>query len=608
MKQWDNGELVLALLSDSPYFAWDSRDQFSVSEAKKVINTLVERDPSKFVAKAYVSYLIEEALAHTKVNLASVLLDPNFSAYSKEILTAKVGLDEDSGPDQEAFFHRVSSSLSQLGIELTLTRHEQIRLLRDAVCLADLPVTWFNSNGSEYCGPIQMNEVIYRYTDWLSLEIAIRNRSICDGFHFVMIDNQAGNACNHAFVFISPTHSCWFAKSHWDFYASELITDNQYQGGYSGTPITQINPHFPDFIPKDSLVVRGDEHCSQFGNLSSLNESEAMWILMLMELLSRRLPTLLPGNLSVSSGLLIDSFEPKNLLPMLWAPPFALSHHTLEEALEAVGVNNSQMSERIHKLLAGLKIEHLLPEMDKLGFNVDTLWQGPEFGADYHNSSSSRYGREPSIPYGQRSNLLNLYPRPERHVGTEDETTKVFNMVIERNLAMIINRKIMLDWDDNIKEVRSFLASMCKKKSKEMISIWLSEFTEVVSPRSGLKDYTSMATGFVHPGQSPKLVTKITTDTERFITTENIMVNGGHFESEDGRLGFKGYLTRTKDPDKYLLMPADKDDIRKLFKCRESSIPSYLMDYVRCLSHDQIKYPWDVGRMSDYPICLFFYH
>lgn len=607
MKQWDNGERILGLLSNSPYFAWDSRDQFSVDEAKKVINTLVERDPSHFVAKAYVSYLVEEALARTKVKLESVLLDPDFSEYGKEILAEKFILDKDSGPDQEAFFNRVSTSLSNFGIELTLTRHEQIRLLRDAVCLADMPVTWFNSNGSEYSGPMRMNEVIYRYKDWLSLEIAIRNHSMSDGFHFVMVDNQAETACNHAFVFVSPTHSCWFAKSHWDFYGSELVTDNSYQRGFSGTPITQINPHFPNFSPKDSLVIRGDEFRSQFGRLSALDQSESMWVMMLMELLSLRLPTLQPGKLSVSSGLLIEDFEPKTLLPALWTPPFHLSHHTFEEALEAVGVHNSQMSARILKLVAGLRIEHLLPEMDMLGMDVDTLTPGPEYSSRNHSSSASRYGRDVYNLYGARPNKLNLYPRPERFVGTDEDTTNAFNMVIERNLAMIINCKLKLDWEDNREEVRAFLASMCKKKAKDMIATWTSELTEVESPRSNLKNYTSLLTGITSPRQT--LVMKGDPSFERlYVTTPNVVITGDVFESNDGSYAFKGFLTKSKRPDKYLLLPADKDDIKKLFKCRESSMPSYLLDYVRCLNHDQIKYPWDMGLQSDYPACIVFYH
>lgn len=607
MKQWDNGERILALLSNSPYFAWDSRDQFSVDEAKKVISILVDRDPSKFVAKAYVSYLVEEALTHTKVKLASVLLDSEFAEYGKRILAEKSSLDVDSGPDQEAFFSRVSTGLSGFGIDLTLTRHEKIRLLRDAVCLADLPVTWFSSNGSEYSGPMRMNEDIYRYRDWLSLEIAIRNRTISDGFNFVMVDNQSGTACNHAFVFMSPTHSCWFAKSHWAFYESEVVTDNTYQRGYSGTPITQINPHFPDFSPKDSLVIRGDELRSPFGKLSALEQSEAMWVMMLMELLSLRLPTLRPGKLSVSSGLLIENFEPKTLLPALWAPPFQLSHHTLEEALKAVGVHNSQMSERILKLIAGLKLEHLLPEMDKLGMDVDTLKQGPEYPSGSNGSTASRYGRDVYNLYGERSNKLNLYPRPERFVGTDEETTSAFNMVIERNLAMIINCKLKLDWEDNREEVRTFLASMCKKKAKDMIATWSSELTEVESHRPGLKNYTSLLTGIISQRQT--LVIKGNPNYEHlYITTSNVVVAGDIFESERGGCIFKGYLTKSESPDKYLLLPADKDDVKRLFKCRESSMPSYLLDYVRCSNHDQIKYPWDIGRQSDYPACVVFYH
>ena len=109
MSQWDNGGRILTLLSESPFFAWDSRDQFSIDEAKKVINTLVERDPSTFVAKAYASYLIEAALAHSKVTLGSVLLDPAFTEYGRAIMAEKLSLDEDSAPAQAAFFDRVVS-------------------------------------------------------------------------------------------------------------------------------------------------------------------------------------------------------------------------------------------------------------------------------------------------------------------------------------------------------------------------------------------------------------------------------------------------------------------------------------------------------------------
>lgn len=609
MAQWDNGGRILTLLSESPFFAWDSRDQFSIDEAKKVINTLVERDPSTFVAKAYVSYLIEEALAHTQVKLRSVLLDQAFTEYGKEIMAEKLSLDEDSAPAQAAFFDSVTTGMDRFGIALTLTRHEKIRLLRDAVCLADLPVTWIHANGMPYTGRMRMHEVIYRYKDWLSLELAIRNGSISDGLHFVLIGNLANTGSHHAFVFVSPTHACWFAKATWEFYESELTTDNRYDRGYSGTPITQINPHYPKPAAQNALTVNSDELRSEFGKLSSLDQSEAMWILMLMELLSLRLPTLTPEALSVSSRLLLESPETKGLLPVLWKPPFALSHHTLEEALEAVGVNNSQMAGRIRKLLIGLQIEHLLPDLDLLGMNVDTFAQAPEYTVDL-SSTASRFGRTVKIGYGTRQNLLNLYPRPDRFVGTEGATTATFNMVIERNLAAIINRKLYLDWKDNYDEVRTFMKTMCEKKANSMYPQWSSEFTNIVSTRLNLLNRTSIMTGGVTEQTQP-LVMKGRTDCEpfnRYSTNSIIAVHGGSFGGEDEAFGLYGYLTDSNKPDTYLLLPADKDEVKTLFKCRESTLPSYLLDYVRCQSHDQIKYPWDMGRLSDFPVGVVFFH
>ncbi|MGU5573598.1 hypothetical protein ACV1C5_09535 [Aeromonas caviae] len=609
MSQWDNGGRILNLLSESPFFAWDSRDQFSIDEAKKVINTLVDRDPSTFVAKAYVSYLIEEALAHSKVTLRSVLLDPAFVAYGKEIMDEKLRLDEESCPAQAEFFDRVATGMDRFGIALTLTRHEKIRLLRDAVCLADLPVTWLHANGAPYTGPMRMNEVIYRYNDWLSLELAIRNGSIRDGLHFVLVGNLANTGNNHAFVFVSPTHTCWFAKSTWEFYESELTTDNRYDRGYTGTPITQVNPHFPISAASNGLVVNSDGLRTEFGKLSSLAQTEAMWILMLMELLALRLPNLTPDALSVSSRLLLESPEANGLLPVLWKPPFELSHHNFEEALEAVGVNNSQMASRIRKLLDGLQIEHLLPDLDRLGLNVDTFDQAPEYTVEL-NSSASRFGRRVKIPYGARNNLLNLYPRPDRFVGPEGATRATFNMVIERNLAEIINRKLYLDWKDNNDEIRAFMKKMCEKRAQSMFPIWSSEFTEIVSTRPNLYNCTSIMTGGIVEAIQP-LVMKGRTDCDpfmRYSISDLTTVDGGMFGGGSRPFGRYGYLTDSKTPDPYLLLPADREEVKILFKCRDSSLPAYLLDYVRCQSHDKIIYPWNMGRGSVFPVGVVFFY
>lgn len=76
------------------------------------------------------------------------------------------------------------------------------------------------------------------------------------------------------------------------------------------------------------------------------------------------------------------------------------------------------MAGRIRKLLDGLQIDHLLPDLDRLGLNVDTFAQAPEYTVEL-NSSASRFGRTVKIPYGDRNNLLNLYPRPDRFVGPD---------------------------------------------------------------------------------------------------------------------------------------------------------------------------------------------
>ncbi len=107
------------------------------------------------------------------------------------------------------------------------------------------------------------------------------------------------------------------------------------------------------------------------------------------------------------------------------------------------------------------------------------------------------------------------------------------------------------------------------------------------------------------------LVMKGRTDCDpimRYSISDLTTVDGGMFGGGSRPFGRYGYLTDSKTPDLYLLLPADREEVKTLFKCRDSSLPAYLLDYVRCQSHDKIIYPWNMGRGSVFPVGVVFFY
>lgn len=608
---WDKGEEFFSKLESNPYFKWDLREQFSLSEAKKVISMLCERDVTGFVAQCYVNYLIRVAFSQSKVTLEDALLNEGFIEYSRGLLDYKIKLESSIAPAQDEFYSSLSSRLSKIDITLDISENQKVLLLRDAVAKSTLKPNWVYSNNQPYQGSISVNDTIYRYESFSSLELDIRNHALSWGFHYVCVDKTHSKTEEHSNVllFVSPTHAVWFSNLSWDFFNSTTSTNDRHNPGFRLEAVTEINVHFPSLDSAHAITDAGgnNKHRICYGKLSSLPSENAVWLLMCMELIGRRLPMLQPDADSICSSLLLGTGRSK--LPVELIPPFHLSHYTIEEAINAIGVHESPMADLLLSLLSRVTLKHCLPTLPFLGFDLDNDKAEEEY--PFCSTELSRYGRKPNHLHMDRSKRgINLYPVPTEFIGNEGQTIEVFNKVITTNLSDILNEKLKLWVKDSRDEVHSFINNEATKRVDKHGLRWVNAYLDAAAlPPKGRanirRKVQSNVAMSVEDSRRYSIGHECTGQWYGYNPSESAYI---HDNKRSNSKTYVGYFSGSRTPNKYYFAPSEASEWCEFFGCRMTTLPKYLQLHVRHLNHGMIYYPWNCARGASgvYGVLLFY--
>lgn len=603
---WDAGEEILLGLKSSPYFQYDMRDIFNVDKALKISQKLVELDPTCIASYSYVALLLKTAFQRINISLFDAVLNEHFVDYAAEMRVKHDTMIARSNRVISDFTESVQQGFEQAtGARFTLNEnlppesrsHENIskdditKLLKDALIATEMPVTWIYGNGqsiSKNDAHIRLQSEIMLFPNMLSLEAHIRQHKFEYGLRCVTINAASKNRNKlDLFVFTSPSHAFILGEFSWSRHENLMVSSGGAGYQYQRDGLTYADNHFPELDLKKTLSVISKKG-QVIGDIKSCEDKVTIWLLLLTEMISIKLPDMQPTNCESSIELL--QYKGVSQYPVVSNLPYQLDDLSLADIIEKVGINKSDHKETLLKLIKGVELFiEVLPSDGKLYLDPMTMER-------FDSHSKPTFYSE----VGER--IIKLYPFPNHHFGSKEQAEVEIEWVACENLALIINTKFRILWLDALEEQRKWFISTAKKKGK----LLKSKIDDLISRpvernESNLEMRDNFWTSVITDNGVRYVAYAIDSAQMRHEATLKLPLNIPALYRSNEERELLGYFTEECEPTRVLLAFNSSEEIMETFNCRRSSLPPLLQNWTRKVCHDQLEYPWSRQSRNEKP-------
>lgn len=570
---WDKGEAFFEHLATSNY---DGRDCFAIESARRLVQRLTQLDTSEFVARAYVSALMESASSHVRFSVNQILN----SRACEEWLTRYRDLHEHQqvvcGDELSVFISRVTSRMQSMSIEVPTDELTVTKLLVDALCATDMRVDWLYAYEGDVAPVKNFSNQLCLFPSMDVLEQEVITGELPYGVHIcgvTSIGQHGRNEVSNMIVCKTPTRA--FVLSNLQYSFSQNAMKSAGEARMSNDYWTSPTTHYPKWNNQGGLPAVRGSYAYAYSDMSSMSGKDVLWVYMTMELAIIRCLGQAPAGRSVSLKLLeaVNDDSVRARLPALWTKPFEVNVPTIADMLKELEGHPNY--EWMASLFVGLSDEVLLPDTSKLGYDVRAREAIPETYDDEKEKLINRYGNSATKTYRSDQRFtVNLYPRPTGVFGDEAEVNKQVQKIAHENFTKLLNAFMRADWDDNEPSVNKWFEGALKRRFDKVIAFQRQyKDTWFIVPRE-----THKSNHRVQHAHSPFLRYHPVIEADGFdVTDEYLPLKApriGHYDKDTNK--HKGFKTKSKAKHEYYINPMNSEDLMSMFDYKRSQLPEPL--------------------------------
>ncbi|MCP4528635.1 MAG: hypothetical protein GY833_22375 [Aestuariibacter sp.] len=573
---WDKGEAFFSHLKKLPINSYDGRDCFPIDSAQEVVQKLVELDPSEFVARSYVTALMNSVMPHVRFPVNKILYDSACAEWLSHFKALHEHQKEVCGDELSMFISKVTSYMKDKSIEVPTNQDIVAKLLVDALYATDMQIDWLYAYEGEPMPVRRYSNQLYLFPSMDVLEREVISGKLPYGVHIcgVKIQGQFGRpAAANMIVCNTPNRGFVLSNMNFSFSMNDMESRNEdrMQSSYWVSPTT----HYPSWKNEDDLPCADDAYPYAFGNIASLSGEQALWAYMTMELAVMRCLQVEPTGRSVSLKLLeaVSDDSVRTTLPAVWTKPFDPTLPTIAQMLETLeGHPNYKW---MASLFDGLSDEVLLPDVEALGFDVRARKAIPETYDHEKSSEINRYGNSATPVYGSvQPFTINLYPRPTGVFGNEAAVNKALTKIATENFNKLLGALMRADWQDNADEINKWFAGALKRRFDKVMA-FRKRYADTwfLVPRKHFKSlHRRQPISGIYEQYQPVSLADGDLVSDRYCPIS--MPRIGHYDSATST--HKGFKSKRKPKNEYYVNPMNTQDLMDMFDYKRSQLPKPL--------------------------------